>query len=147
VQILCTKVLLFFRFRSHEIAADGRQMPSILRSVFCRGVPTLKPNDFVVLDNLRVHKLQGHVKRSKLQEQSCFTCLFAGLRSDRAAAKLKALLRKAADRSVESLGIACLSSSPNECANYFRNSGYVASNLQNALLPNRSRRGVGQKSL
>lgn len=46
-------------------------------------------------------------------------------------AKLKALLRKAAERSVESLWnrIACLLDAfqPDECANYFRNSGYAAS--------------------
>jgi hypothetical protein len=46
-------------------------------------------------------------------------------------AKLKALLRKAAERSVESLWhrIACLLDTfqPDECANYFRNSGYASS--------------------
>jgi transposase len=45
-------------------------------------------------------------------------------------AKLKALLRKAAERSVEGLWnrIACLLNAflPDECANYFRNSGYAA---------------------
>ena len=45
-------------------------------------------------------------------------------------AKLKALLRKAAARSVEGLWnrIACLLDAfqPDECANYFRNSGYAA---------------------
>jgi hypothetical protein len=30
VQILCTQVLLFSHFRSHEIAAGGRRMQSIL---------------------------------------------------------------------------------------------------------------------
>ena len=39
MQILCTQVLLFFRFRSHEIAAGGRQMPSILYGVFFRMLP------------------------------------------------------------------------------------------------------------
>jgi hypothetical protein len=46
-------------------------------------------------------------------------------------AKLKALLRKAAERSVKSLWnrIACLLNAfqPDKCANYFRNSGYAAS--------------------
>jgi transposase len=46
-------------------------------------------------------------------------------------AKLKALLRKAAERSVESLWnrIACLLNAlpPDECANYFHNSGYASS--------------------
>src|SRR6202163_4056907 len=46
-------------------------------------------------------------------------------------AKLKALLRKAAERSGEGLWnrIACLLDAfqPDECANYFRNSGYAAS--------------------
>ena len=32
MQILCTHVLLFFRFRSREITAGGRQMPPILYS-------------------------------------------------------------------------------------------------------------------
>jgi hypothetical protein len=32
VQILCTHVLLFFRFRSREIAFGGRRMPSFLHS-------------------------------------------------------------------------------------------------------------------
>jgi transposase len=45
-------------------------------------------------------------------------------------AKLKALLRKAAERSVEGLWnrIACLLDAfqPDECVNYFRNSGYAA---------------------
>ena len=45
-------------------------------------------------------------------------------------AKLKALLRKAAERSLESLWnrIACLLDAfrSDECANYFRNSGYAA---------------------
>jgi hypothetical protein len=45
-------------------------------------------------------------------------------------AKLKALLRKAAERSLESLWnrFACLLDAfqPDECANYFRNPGYAA---------------------
>ena len=46
-------------------------------------------------------------------------------------AKLKALLRKAAERSVDDLWnqIAALlgAFTPNECANYFRNLGYASS--------------------
>ena len=46
-------------------------------------------------------------------------------------AKLKALLRKAAERSVEGLWnrIACLldAFTPDECVNYFRNAGYASS--------------------
>src|SRR3984893_17484196 len=38
-------------------------------------VPTLKPGDIVVLDNLSAHKVPGFGKRSKPQAQSCFTCL------------------------------------------------------------------------
>jgi hypothetical protein len=44
-------------------------------------------------------------------------------------AKLKALLRKAAERSVDALwdkiGASLENFAPNECANYFRHAGYA----------------------
>jgi hypothetical protein len=52
-------------------------------------------------------------------------------------AKLKALLRKAAERSVEGLWnrIAALlhAFTPEECANYFRNAGYASREVETAL--------------
>jgi transposase len=45
-------------------------------------------------------------------------------------AKLKAMLRKAQERTVDSvverIGIVLKSFPPNECANYFRNAGYTS---------------------
>jgi len=92
-------------------------------------VPTLKPGDVVVLDNLSAHKVPGTRESIEAAGAKLSTCrpihpieqLFA---------KLRALLRKAAERSVESLWnrIASLLDAfqPDECANYFRNSGYAS---------------------
>lgn len=96
-------------------------------------VPTLKPNDIVVLDNLSAHKVPGireaiEAAGAKLLYLPPYSPDFNPI--EQLFAKLKALLRKAAERSVESLWnrIACLLDAflPDECANYFRNSGYAA---------------------
>jgi transposase len=96
--------------------------------------PTLKPGDVVVLDNLSAHKVPGI---REAIEAAGATLLYLPPYSpdfnpiEQLFAKLKALLRKAAERSLESLWnrIACLLDAfqPDECANYFRNSGYAAS--------------------
>jgi len=96
-------------------------------------VPTLKPGDIVVLDNLSAHKVPGireaiEAASAKLLYLPPYSPDFNPI--EQLFAKLKALLRKAAERSVESLWnrIACLLDAfqPDECANYFRNSGYAA---------------------
>ena len=96
--------------------------------------PTLSPGDIVVMDNLPAHKVKGVAE--------AITARGAELRYlppyspdlnpiEQMFAKLKALLRKAAARSVEALwdtiGLLLNAFSPNECANYIRNSGYVPS--------------------
>jgi transposase len=95
--------------------------------------PTLKPGDIVVLDNLSAHKVPGireaiEAAGAKLLYLPPYSPDFNPI--EQLFAKLKASLRKAAERTVQSLWnrIACLLDTfkPDECANYFRNSGYAA---------------------
>jgi transposase len=96
-------------------------------------VPTLRPGDVVVLDNLSCHKRAG--VREAIEAAGC-TLLFLPPYSpdlnpiELAFAKLKALLRKAGERTVEGLwhflGAALDAFSPEECRNYFRHRGYHA---------------------
>ena len=95
--------------------------------------PTLTPGDIVVLDNLSAHKVQG--VRQAIEATGARLLYLPPYSPDfnpieQLFAKLKALLRKAAERSVDGLWnrIACLlgAFTPKECANYFRNSGYAS---------------------
>ena len=96
-------------------------------------VPALKPGDIVVMDNLSSHK--APIIRQTIEAAGA-TLLYLPPYSpdfnpiEQLFAKLKAALRKAAERSVESLWnrIATLLDSfpPDECANYFRNAGYAS---------------------
>lgn len=96
--------------------------------------PTLKPGDFVIMDNLRVHKIAS--VRNAIAAAGA-TLLFIPPYSpdfnpiELAFSKLKALLRAKAIRSAEmlwaALGDLCSSFSPAECANYFRHDGYFQS--------------------
>src|ERR1700710_1869650 len=95
--------------------------------------PGLKQGDIVVLDNLSAHKVPG--VRDAIEATGARLLYLPPYSPDfnpieQLFAKLKALLRKAAERSVESLWnrIACLLDAfrSDECANYFRNSGYAA---------------------
>jgi transposase len=95
--------------------------------------PTLKPGDIVVLDNLSAHKVPGireaiEAAGAKLFYLPPYSPDFNPV--EQLSAKLKALLRKAAERSVDGLWsrIASLLSAftPEECANYFRNAGYAS---------------------
>jgi transposase len=88
----------------------------------------------VVLDNLSAHKVPGI--REAVEAAGARLLYLPPYSPDynpieQLFAKLKALLRKAAERSVEGLWhrIACLLDEfqPDECANYFRNSGYASS--------------------
>lgn len=95
-------------------------------------VPTLKPGDIVICDNLASHKVAG-VK--EIIESAGATVLYLPPYSpdlnpiEQAFAKLKALLRKAMARSFDELwktiGALLRLFKPQECQNYFRNSGYV----------------------
>jgi transposase len=103
-------------------------------------VPTLRPGDVVVLDNLSCHKRQ---RARQLVEAAGATLPFLPPYSpdlnpiERAFAKLKALLRKAGERTVEGLwsflGRALDLFSTEECRNYIRHCGYTATPASNAL--------------
>lgn len=95
--------------------------------------PTLKPGDIVVLDNLGAHKVPG--VREAIEATGAMLLYLPPYSPDfnpieQLFAKLKALLRKAAERSVDALWgrIASLlkAFTPEECANYFRNAGYAS---------------------
>lgn len=95
--------------------------------------PTLKPGDVVIADNLSCHKVPG-VKAAI--EAAGATLRYLPPYSpdlnpiEQVFAKLKALLRKAAKRTVESLwteiGALLQEFSPEECQHYFAASGYHA---------------------
>jgi transposase len=96
-------------------------------------VPSLKPGDIVVLDNLSAHKVPGvreavEAVGGTLHYLPPYSPDFNPI--EQLFAKLKALLRKAAERSVDGLWnrIARLLDAfpPAECANYFRNAGYAS---------------------
>jgi transposase len=94
-------------------------------------VPTLRPGDIVVVDNLPAHKSGG--VRAAI-ERARATLLYLPPYSpdfnpiEKAFAKLKALLRKAAARTINDLWDAIRDAMPKfsatECANYFTATGY-----------------------
>ena len=95
-------------------------------------VPTLRPNDIVVMDNLPVHR-SGNVRR--IIEAAGASLIYLPPYSpdlnpiEMAFAKLKAHLREATERSMHALwdriGSILKLFSPNECANYFAHAGYL----------------------
>ena len=97
-------------------------------------VPTLKPGDIVVMDNLSSHKVAGVAEAieaagAELRYLPPYSPDLNPI--EQLFAKLKALLRKVAARTIEALWTAigqlakCFE--PGECSNYIRNSGYVRS--------------------
>ena len=94
-------------------------------------VPTLKPGDIVVMDNLPAHKPLA-VRRAiqaagaELRFLPPYSPDFNPI--EMAFSKLKALLKKAAARSLDDLFDAIASSidtfTPQECRNYFNAAGY-----------------------
>lgn len=94
-------------------------------------VPTLSPGDIVVMDNLGSHK---STKVRQLIRAAGARLLFLPPYSpdlnpiEQVFAKLKTLLRKAQERTVEAvwkrIGALLGHFAPAECANYLRNSGY-----------------------
>ena len=94
-------------------------------------VPELRPGDIVVLDNLSSHK--GTRARAMIEAAGASLLFLPPYSPDfnpieNAFAKLKALLRKAAERTVDALwdaiGRALDAFSLAECANYFTACGY-----------------------
>jgi transposase len=98
-------------------------------------VPTLRPGDIVILDNLASHKVAGVAEA--IAAAGATVRYLPPYSPDlnpieQLFAKIKALLRKAAARTRDALwhavalALQCVSSQ--ECANYFANSGYVPLN-------------------
>jgi transposase len=96
-------------------------------------VPTLRPGDIVVMDNLGSHKRQAIRRAIRAAGAKLF---FLPPYSpdlnpiEQAFAKLKALLRNAAERTIEAtwkrIGALLDAFIATECANYFKNAGYAA---------------------
>lgn len=96
-------------------------------------VPTLAPGDIVIMDNLGSHK--GAAVRNAIRTVGAKLLYLPPYSPDlnpieQVFAKLKLLLRKAAERSVEAtwqrIGTLLDAFPPQECANYLRNSGYAS---------------------
>lgn len=96
-------------------------------------VPTLRPGDVVVMDNLGSHK--GKAIRQAIRTAGAHLLFLPPYSPDlnpieQAFAKLKAHLRKAARRTVEAvinaIGSILEMFTPRECANYLANSGYAS---------------------
>jgi transposase len=94
--------------------------------------PTLKPGDIVVMDNLPAHK--GEQVRALIQARDAKLMYLPPYSPDLnpielAFAKIKGLLRKAAERTVPALwnriGAILNDFTPQECSNYFHHDGYA----------------------
>jgi transposase len=95
-------------------------------------VPTLRPGDIVIIDNLPAHKRQE--VREMIEAAGAELRYLPPYSPDlnpieHAFAKLKAHLRRAKQRTIptlyEQIGQALDCFDPTECRNYFRNSGYA----------------------
>ena len=95
--------------------------------------PTLRPGDVVILDNLPAHKIAA--VRDAVEATGAQLLFLPPYSPDfnpieNAFSKLKALLRKAAARTVDELWNAVASAidtfTPAECTNYFAAAGYDA---------------------
>jgi transposase len=93
--------------------------------------PTLRKGDIVVMDNLPAHKITGvrqeiEAAGARLLYLPPYSPEFNPI--EQAFAKLKALLRKAAARTIDALWAAIAAAldafTTQQCANYFTNSGY-----------------------
>jgi transposase len=96
-------------------------------------VPTLRPGEIVVIDNLGSHK--GKAVRRAIRATGAKLFFLPPYSPDlnpieQVFAKLKTLLRKAAERTVEAtwkrIGALLAFFTPEECANYLANAGYAS---------------------
>ena len=96
--------------------------------------PTLKPGDVVILDNLGSHK--GKAVRRAIRASGARLLFLPPYSPDlnpieQVFAKLKHLMRKAKERTVDATwkrtGSLLESFKPNECQNYLVNAGYASS--------------------
>ena len=109
---------------------NGEWFTAYVRQVL---VPTLGPGDIVVMDNLGSHK--GRAVRQAIREAGARLFFLPPYSPDlnpieQVFSKLKRLLRKAEERTLEAtwrrIGDLLDHFQPNECANYLRNSGYAS---------------------
>jgi transposase len=107
---------------------DGESFLAYVEQIL---VPTLEPGDIVMIDNLGSHK--GRAVRRAIRAAGAKLFFLPKYSPDlnpieQVFAKLKTLLRRAAKRSTEAIwrqiGALLAAFSPQECASYFRNSGY-----------------------
>lgn len=111
---------------------DGAMNGSIFRARIEQMLaPALQPGDIVVMDNLPAHKVAGvratiEARGAELRHLPPYSPDLNPI--EQAFAKLKALLRKAAERTVDGLWTAIGQLldlfPPAECANYLAHSGY-----------------------
>lgn len=94
-------------------------------------MPALKPGDTVILDNLQAHKVAG--VRETIEAAGARLLYLPPYSPDfnpieKAFSRLKAMLRKIGERTVNGLwdliGRLVDIFQPNECANYFSSCGY-----------------------
>jgi len=93
--------------------------------------PALKSGDIVVMDNLPGHKVAG--VRQAIEERGANLLYLPPYSPDlnpieNGFSKLKALVRKAAARTIDALEVAAADAisqfTPNECTNFFAHAGY-----------------------
>lgn len=110
---------------------DGESFATYVEKVL---LPTLRPGDIVIMDNLGSHR--GKIIRQLIRSAGAKLFLLPKYSPDlnpieQVFAKLKHLLRKAAARTVETvcaaIGELLAAFTTAECANYFKNSGYAPS--------------------
>jgi len=94
-------------------------------------VPELRPGDMVIMDNLSSHKgpaVRAMIEAAGAELRFLPPCSGDFPPTENAFSKLKALLRRAAERTVDRLwdaiGHIVTTFVPNECANYFSACGY-----------------------
>jgi len=112
-----------------EGAINGQRFRAYVEQML---VPTLAPGDIVLLDNLRSHKVAGIAEAIAARgAQLIYLPPYSPDLNpiEQAFAKYKALLRKAAERTVESLwhtiGRIADLFPPAECRNFIKSAGYA----------------------
>jgi transposase len=108
---------------------DGESFATYVEKVL---LPTLRSGDIVIMDNLGSHR--GKIIRQLIRSAGAKLLFLPKYSPDlnpieQVFAKLKHLLRKTAARTIETvcaaIGQLLRAFTENECANYFKNSGYA----------------------
>jgi transposase len=109
---------------------DGETFLAYIEQIL---LPTLRPGDIVIIDNLGSHK--SSAVRRAIRSAGAKLFFLPPYSPDlnpieQVFAKLKTLLRKAARRTIEDtwrqIGALLTAFTPGECANYLRNAGYAS---------------------